>query len=67
MAALDAQVKKSISTPMPKPMDLNVNLIEKKADYLLDNNNTLERLEAARNKPDPDYFKGLGIFLPKKI
>ena len=52
---------------MPKPMDLNVNLIEKKINYLLDDNNTLERLEAARNKPNPDYFRGLGIFLPKKI
>ena len=48
-------------------MDLNVNLIEKKINYLLDDNNTLERLEAARNKPNPDYFRGLGIFLPKKI
>jgi hypothetical protein len=67
MAALDAQVKKSISTPIPKPMDLNVNLMEKKVNYLLDDDKTLERLEAARNKPDPDYFRGLGIFLPKKI
>jgi hypothetical protein len=48
-------------------MDLYFNLIEKKVNYLLDDNNTLERLEAARNKPSPDYFRGLEIFLPKKI
>jgi len=29
--------------------------------------NTLDKLEAERNKPDPDLFKGLGIFLNKKI
>ena len=29
--------------------------------------NTLDKLEAERRKPDPDLFKGLGIFLPKKI
>ena len=29
--------------------------------------NTLQILEAERNKPDPDLFKGLGIFLNKKI
>ena len=29
--------------------------------------NTLDKLEAERRKPDPDLFKGLGIFLTKKI
>ena len=29
--------------------------------------NTLDKLEAERRKPDPDLFKGLGIFLNKKI
>ena len=28
---------------------------------------TLKRLEAERNKPDPDFFKGLGIFFSKKF
>ena len=67
MAALNSQIKKSVSTPMPKPMDLNVNLIEKKVNYLLDDDKTLERLEAARNEPDPDFFRGIGIYLPKKF
>ena len=29
--------------------------------------NTLNKILEDRNKPDPDYFKGLGTFLPKKI
>ena len=28
---------------------------------------TLKRLEAERNKTDPDFFKGLGIFFSKKF
>ena len=28
---------------------------------------TLQRLEEDRNKPDPDIAKGLGIFFPKKF
>jgi len=28
---------------------------------------TLKKILDDRNKPDPDYFKGLGTFLPKKI
>ena len=28
---------------------------------------TLNKILKDRNKPDPDYFKGLGTFLPKKI
>ena len=28
---------------------------------------TLNKILEDRNKPDPDYFKGLGTFLPKKI
>ena len=28
---------------------------------------TLERIEADRNKPDPDVAKGLGIFFPEKF
>ena len=28
---------------------------------------TLERIEADRNKPDPDVAKGLGIFFPQKF
>ena len=29
--------------------------------------NTLNKILEDRNKPDPDYFKGLGTFLTKKI
>ena len=29
-------------------------------------NDTLKRIEEDRNKPDPDVYKGLGIFFPKK-
>ena len=29
--------------------------------------NTLENLEQERNKKDPDFFKGLGTFFPKKF
>ena len=28
---------------------------------------TLNKLVEERNKPDPDFYKGLGIFLPKKF
>ena len=28
---------------------------------------TLKRIEKDRNKTDPDFYKGLGIFLPKKF
>ena len=31
-----------------------------------ESNDTLKRLEEDRNKPDPDVYKGLGIFFPKK-
>jgi hypothetical protein len=30
-----------------------------------ESNDTLKRLEEDRNKPDPDVYKGLGIFFPK--
>jgi len=28
---------------------------------------TLKKIVDERNKPDPDFYKGLGIFLPKKF
>ena len=28
---------------------------------------TLKKILEERNKPDPDFYKGLGIFLPKKF
>ena len=45
------------------PMNLNLNFqkIEKEDDK------TLERLERDSNKVDPDTFRGLGVFLPRKL
>jgi hypothetical protein len=51
----DAQVPPIIDVPNFPP----------KIDFPKDN--TLDKLEAERRKPDPDLFKGLGIFLNKKI
>ena len=44
-------------------MNLNLNFqkIEKEEDK------TLERLERDSNKVDPDTFRGLGVFLPRKL
>ena len=41
--------------------------IEKEILTLLDDNKTLERLEADRKKVDPDFYKGLGTFFVKKF
>jgi len=48
----------TISTPMN--LNLNFKKIEKGDDK------TLERLERDSNKVDPDTFRGLGVFLPRK-
>ena len=59
---------KSIPKPqVPLKLDVKFPQIEKEVLYLLDEDKTLERLEEARNKPSPEFFRGLGIFLPKKI
>jgi len=49
----------TISTPMN--LNLNFQKIEKEEDK------TLERLERDSNKVDPDTFRGLGVFLPRKL
>ena len=49
----------TISTPMN--LNLNFQKIEKEDDK------TLERLERDSNKVDPDTFRGLGVFLPRKL
>jgi len=54
MAALDAQLKQSLLTPIPT----TVTQLEPKNTYPDD-------LKAQRK--DPDLFRGLGIFLHKKI
>jgi len=51
--------KQTISTPMN--LNLNFQKIEKEEDK------TLERLERDSNKVDPDTFRGLGVFLPRKL
>lgn len=51
--------KQTISTPMN--LNLNFQKIEKEDDK------TLERLERDSNKVDPDTFRGLGVFLPRKL
>jgi len=60
------------SRSLPKPqvplkLDPKFPQIEKEVLHLLDEDKTLERLEEARNKPSPEFFRGLGTFLPKKI
>ncbi|WP_440651362.1 hypothetical protein [Candidatus Pelagibacter sp. HIMB1495] len=52
---------------VPLKLDVKFPQIEKEVLYLLDEDKTLERLEEARNKPSPEFFRGLGTFLPKKI
>ena len=51
--------KQTISTPMN--LNLNFQKIEKQDDK------TLEKLERDSNKVDPDTFRGLGVFLPRKL
>jgi glucan phosphorylase len=54
MAALDAQLKQSLSTPIPT----TVTQPEPKNNFLND---------LAAERKDPDLFRGLGTFLHKKI
>jgi hypothetical protein len=54
MIALDAQLKDSLLTPIPT----NVTQPEPKNDFLN---------ELVAERKDPDLFRGLGIFLHKKI
>ena len=54
MIALDAQLKDSLLTPIPT----NVTQQEPKNDFLN---------ELVAERKDPDLFRGLGIFLHKKI
>ena len=54
---------KEVASIVPLPLDLKgfglLPPIETKPD------DTLKRIEEDRNKPDPDVYKGLGIFFPK--
>jgi hypothetical protein len=53
-------VKSDTTLPLEIP-----NFIKLKEAAPIDD--TLNKILEDRNKPDPDYFKGLGTFLPKKI
>jgi len=57
--------KKVVLLNKVKPLKIDYNL----NNYKKDNNTDLElkKLEDEINKPDPDFFRGLGMFLPKKF
>ena len=55
-----SKVKPDTTLPLEIP-----NFIKVKEAAPVDD--TLNKILKDRNKPDPDYFKGLGTFLPKKI
>ena len=51
----------------PINIDFKFPKIEKEILSLLDDDKTLERLEEERNKPSPEFFRGLGTFFGKKF
>ena len=55
-----SEVKSDTTLPLEIP-----NFLKLKEAAPVDN--TLNKILEDRNKPDPDYFKGLGTFLTKKI
>ncbi len=54
--------KKKPDTSVPLQLDVSLNLNRE-----IKKDNTLEILEKERNATDPDLFRGIGIFLNKKI
>ena len=54
--------KKKPDTSVPLQLDVSLNLNRE-----IKKDNTLEFLEKERNATDPDLFRGIGIFLNKKI
>jgi hypothetical protein len=59
---IEKKYKKKPDTTLPLEIP---NFIKVKEAAPVDD--TLNKILKDRNKPDPDYFKGLGTFLPKKI
>ena len=54
--------------PTPSvPMNLNFNLNISKELPADAAENILKKIDNERNKVDPDTFKGLGAFLPRKL
>jgi hypothetical protein len=49
------------------PLNIDINFKKINAADADDGENILKKIEDDRNKIDPDMFKGLGKFLPKKI
>ena len=57
---------KTISTTsVPMNLDFNLNISKQPAADAAEN--ILEKIDNDRNKIDPDTFKGLGAFLPRKL
>ena len=54
--------KKKPDTSVPLQLDVSLNLNRE-----IKKDNTLELIEKERNATDPDLFRGIGIFLNKKI
>ena len=62
------KIKKSIPTPkVPFKLDVKLDHLLLNIDSPLKENNILNELEQDREKIDPDFFRGLGTFLHKKI
>jgi len=64
-AFIKQKVKKVVALNKARPLKIDYNL-----DIYQKDNNTdldLKKLEDEMNKPDPDFFRGLGMFLPKKF
>jgi len=64
-AFIKQKVKKVVALNKARPLKIDYNL-----DIYQKDNNTdldLKKLEDEINKPDPDFFRGLGMFLPKKF
>ena len=68
---LDKQKPTAIRRTPKKPVAISRTPLN--IDYKLDlpqdkpEQNILKKIEYDRNKTDPDFFKGLGMFLPKKF
>ena len=68
---LDKQKPTAIRRTPKKPVAISRTPLN--IDYKLDlpqdkpEQNILKKIEDDRNKTDPDFFKGLGMFLPKKF
>ena len=58
-------MKAKLITSVPMNLDLNLKISKQPAADAAEN--ILEKIDNDRNKIDPDTFKGLGAFLPRKL